>query len=63
LYCESEWGLPFASVSEKSGAALPTGGGSNAKAAVATSEVRTVRIVFVFINYLEVTEFKMVQIS
>jgi hypothetical protein len=50
-------------VSEKSGAALPTGGGSNAKTADATSEVTTVRIVFLFINYLEVTVLKMVQIS
>jgi hypothetical protein len=50
LYCESECVVPFASVSEKSGAALPTGGGSEAKTAVAINDVAMAKIIFVFIG-------------
>jgi hypothetical protein len=53
LYWESECVSPFASGSEKSGAALPTGGGSKAKIAVAISDVKTVKVIFLFINGLE----------
>jgi hypothetical protein len=41
--------LPLASGSEKSGAALPTGGGSAAKTAVPISDVRAVKSNFIFI--------------
>ena len=53
LYCESECVLPFASVSEKSGAALPTGGESSARSVVVVSEARIAAIDFVFIGYCE----------
>ena len=45
--------LPLASGSEKSGAALPTGGGSNAKAAVAIDDIRMAKVIFMFIGSLE----------
>ena len=60
LYCESECVLPFASVSEKSGAALPTGGESSARSVVVTSEARIVKIDLVFISYCEATVREMV---
>jgi hypothetical protein len=41
----------LASGAEKSGAALPTDGESEAKAAVVTRDARTARTDFVFINY------------
>jgi hypothetical protein len=50
-------------VSEKSGATLPTGGGSKAKIAVAISDVRTVKVIFFFINGLESGVVKVVQFS
>jgi len=50
LYCESACVVPFASDNEKSGAALPTGGGSDAKTAVAISDVIMVKVTFVFIH-------------
>jgi hypothetical protein len=50
-------------VSEKSGAALPTGGGSKAKTAVAINDVTTVSIIFVFIDWLESEVLEMVQFS
>jgi hypothetical protein len=42
--------LPVASGSEKSGAVLPTGGGSSAKVAVAVNNVKTLKIIFVLIG-------------
>jgi len=49
LYCESECVLPLASGSEKSGAALPTGGASAAKTAAAINDVTAVKSSFIFI--------------
>src|SRR5204863_9571284 len=63
VYWASECVWPFASASEKSGAALPTGGGSKAKAATAISDVRTVKVTFLFINELENDVVKLVQFS
>src|SRR5437016_13133015 len=53
MYCDSECVPPFASGSEKSGAALPTGGGSKAKTAEAINDVTTDNNIFVFIDWLE----------
>src|SRR4029453_12844349 len=63
LYWESECVWPFASGSEKSGAALPTGGGSKAKIAVAINDVKTVKVTFLFIDGLENEVVKVVQFS
>src|SRR4029453_5813446 len=63
LYWESECVWPFASGNKKSGAAPPTGGGSKAKIAVATNDVRTVNVIFLFINGLENEVIKLVQFS
>jgi hypothetical protein len=50
-------------VSEKSGAALPTGGGSKAKTAVATSDVTMLKAIFLFIVWLENEVVNLVQFS
>src|SRR5207237_7822041 len=51
------------STNEKASAALPTGGGTKAKTAVAISDVRTVKVIFLFINGLENEVAKVVQFS
>ena len=55
--------LAFRVGQRNSGAALPTGGGSKAKIAVAISDVKTVKASFLFINSLESEVVKLVQFS